>query len=374
MQRIIILYIIFLLIFTSFSYLFVDFNLIYLKDFYTGFYTEHRNWTSFFYILLLFFQFVFYLIFLKNIKKVSINLKFIIFVTSLILFFSYPAMLSYDIFNYVLTSKVLFGYHENPYILTPIELTGEPWIEFTRATNKVALYGPAWTFISGIPFVLGFGNFLLTLFGFKLISLLSYIGASFLIFKITKNTFSTVLFALNPLVVTESLISGHNDIFMMLFALLSFSLLSSGKKLRSILSLIISILVKYATIFLVPVYLYSFWQKIKNRSENLNLTYLVATISMLIIFSLSAFREEIYPWYGIWFLAFASTIPHKRSLLYLSMGLSVGLMLSYLPFMVSGTYFGSTPYIKYALIIIPTLFALFLGLKRRVWLKNFFWQ
>lgn len=374
MNRLVAFYIGFIIFLTAFSYLFVDQNLVYLKDFYTGFYTDNRETTSLLYLTFIILYFVFYALFLRKIRKSSFNIKFVILATTLVLFFAYPAMLSYDIFNYVTTSKVLYGYHENPYLFTPQEFAGDPLLEFTRATNKIALYGPAWLLISVLPFALGFGNFLLTLFGFKLIAAASYLLTSLLILKITKNKFSTAIFALNPLVIIESLVSSHNDTFMMLLALSSFYFLFSAEKVKSIFYLIASVLVKYATLFLVPIFIFQFWKILKNRSHELNLTYFVASVSMLIIFFLSFFREEIYPWYGIWFLTFVSTIPNKRILLYLSLGLSLGLMLSYLPFMSSGTYFGSTPYIKNALIAIPTIIVLILGLKRRLWVRKYFWQ
>ena len=281
-------------------------------------------------------------------------------------------MLSYDIFNYVTTSKVLFGYHENPYILTPLQFVGDPFLEFTRATNKIALYGPFWILVSGVPYILGFGNFLLTLLGFKAVAAFFYLATSFLILKVTKNKLSVAVFALNPLVAIESLVSAHNDVFMMFFALLSFHLLSKNEKIKGSIFLLLSIFTKYATIFLIPVFVYELLETVKNKVINLGTIYFVASISMMLIFFLSPIREEIYPWYGIWFLTFVSAIPNRRFLLYLSFGFSIGLLLSYLPYMFFGTYEGSTPYIKNILIFLPVFVSLVVGLKRRVWLKKFF--
>ncbi len=374
MPRSILIYAIFLVFITVFSYFFVDQNLTYLKHFYTGFSTTHRLLASSIFFLIIVIHFIFYIVFLRRIKRGTINLKLIVFLTAFILLFSYPAMLSYDIFNYVITSKVLFGYHENPYIFVPMQFASDPFLEFTRATNKIALYGPFWILVSGLPYFFGFGNFLLTLFGFKLIASISYLAMSFLILKITKNPLSAAIFALNPLVIMESLVSGHNDIFMMFFALLSLYLLSKGEKIKASIYLFFSILVKYATVFLVPVFVYEFWKIVKSKSIHLGTTYFLASISMFAIFLLSPIREEVYPWYGIWFLTFVSTIPHRRVLLYLSIGLSIGLLLSYLPYMALGSYFGPTPYIKILFIFIPAVVALIFGLRRRVWLKKFFWQ
>ena len=161
-----ILYSLFLFVFLGFSYLFVDPNLAYLDKIYTGFAFQNRGVVSIIYLSLISVFFILYFYFLKKIKLGS--LKKIIFVSVILLLFAYPAVLSYDIFNYVFTSKVLFYYHENPYIIMPIEFINDPLLLFTHAANKVALYGPFWIILTGIPFKLGFGNFILTLFGFTL--------------------------------------------------------------------------------------------------------------------------------------------------------------------------------------------------------------
>lgn len=374
MPKLIFFYIIFLVFIVLFSYSFVDQNLGYLKPLYTGFYTSHRFITTLIFLFIVIIYFVFYAIFLRRIKKGMLNSKQIIFLTAFILFFAYPAILSYDIFNYVMTSKVLFGYHENPYIFTPLQFTGDSFLEFTRATNKVALYGLFWILVSAVPYILGVGNFLLTLFGFKAIAAFFYLATSFLILKVTKNKLSVAVFALNPLVIIESLVSAHNDVFMMFFALLSLYLLSKGQKIRAFIFLFLSAMVKYATIFLFPVFIYTLWKIIRGKVINLGTTYLLASISMFTIFFLSSIREEIYPWYGMWFLVFISTIPHRRVLLYVSIGFSIGLLLSYIPYMFSGNYFGLTPYIKNLLIFAPPVASLVFALRRRIWLKRFFWR
>src|SRR5581483_4454944 len=98
--------------------------------------------------------------------------KIIIGVSVSLLLLAYPTMLSFDIFNYIATAKVLFHYHENPYIIMPMEFIGDPLLHYTRAANKVALYAPFWIFITGSPYVLGFKNIFLILFNFKILNVL----------------------------------------------------------------------------------------------------------------------------------------------------------------------------------------------------------
>lgn len=348
-------YFVHLLLFSIFSYFFVDPNLIYLKDLFTGFAFDYRGISTFIYSLFILSFFVFYFLFLKLAGKKLLNQKDLIIlvaITIISLFFSYPALVSYDIFNYIATAKVSFYYLENPYLIMPIQFANDPLLLFTHAANKIALYGPFWIILTSIPFILGFGQFLIILFNLKLFVLIFYLLTLYLIYKFSKNTEVLILFALNPLVVFESLVGTHNDIVMMFFALLSLYLFKNKKMLLGLVFLLLSIFIKFATIFLIPVFIYLFIQKIKGREISWDKVFFFASISMFTIFLLSSFREEIYPWYGIWFLTFIPFI--KNSLLkgfYLS--LSLGLLLRYIPYMYLGTYFGPTPTLKIILMLIP---------------------
>lgn len=340
---------------TLFSYLFVDANFIYFTPSLKGFDGQYRTLVSGTYLLLISIFFGLYIFLIKNYNLIFPNLSKAkkIIPVFLIPVFAYPAMFSYDLFNYIATSKVLFYYHENPYLIMPIDFIDDPILVFTRAANKIALYGIFWTFISGIPYIFSFGNYLFSIFMFKLFAGLFYLGTVFLIWKLTKNKLSVVLFAASPLVIIETFISGHNDIVMMFFALLAVYLLRNKRILLAVLCLLLSILIKYATLFLAPLFLLTFLQYAKNKKIDWNKFYLWAFFSMFIIFTLSFLREEIYPWYAIWPLTFLVLVPQKNKLINIFLGLTFGLMLAYIPYMYFGTYFGSTPFVKILLVLFP---------------------
>lgn len=367
----VILYSIFLLLFTIFSYAFIDPNLSFLKNFYSGFAFSNRLVTTIFYAFSIVIFFIFYSIFIYLGAKKKINLKEIfvlIGITAAILFLSYPAMLSYDIFNYVATSKVLFFYHENPYIVMPIAFIADPLLAFTHAANKLALYGPFWILLTEIPYLLGFGNFIAILFSFKLLSILFYLATSFLIWKISRNMLSLILFSLNPLVVIETLVSGHNDIVMIFLVLLSFFLLAKKKIFLGTIFFVLSILIKYATILLIPIFVYVIWKLVKNKAINWTRIYFLSSLLMLTAFLFAPIREEIYPWYSIWFLSFTFLAPNKKILLYISFAFSFGLLFRYVPFMLSGTHAGLTPLIKFAVTFLPPLLVgFYFIIKKKIW-------
>lgn len=367
---IIFLYAIFLLLFSIFSYAFIDPNLPYLKSIYSDFAFSNRFLTTIFYISSVIIFFIFYGVFIYLGTKRKLNLKEIIIllgVTVVGLLFSYPAMLSYDIFNYIITSKVLFFYHENPYVVMPIELVADPLLAFTHAANKIALYAPFWLLLTGIPYLLGLGNFIVILFSFKLFSTLFYLGSVFLIWKISRNILSLILFSFNPLIVIETLVGSHNDIAMIFLALLSFFLLMQKKIFFGALFFVLSIFIKYSTILLIPAFLFIVWKIIKNKEIHFQKIFYYSSLLMYVAFLLSPIREEIYPWYAIWFISFAFLVPNKKILLYVSIAFSFSLLLRHAPYMLTGTYVGQTPLIKEIISFTPpALIFIYYVLKKKV--------
>jgi hypothetical protein len=186
--------------------------------------------------------------------------------------------------------------------------------------------------------------------------------------KLDKN--AVLFFALNPLVIVESLVSGHNDIVMIFFSLLAFWLFFNKKHIVSVLSLVVSISIKPASLFLVPVILGMTKDKIRGQKINQTKAFRYSAIFMFMIFILSPLREELYPWYAIWFIVFTSFLYKNRFLQNLVLFFSLGLMLRYIPYMATGDYFGSTPIIRNLLMIVPVLsFLLYSYFRKKIRFK-----
>lgn len=357
-------YTLFLLLLSVISYAFIDPNLIYYKILYTGFAFQNRSIVTIIYFALVLIFFGFYIVFMHLFHKKKWKekeLKLLLGITCCILLFSYPAMLSFDIFNYIATAKVLFFYHENPYIIMPIEFVGDPLLLFTHAANKLALYGPGWILLTGIPYVWGLGSFFFTILNFKLFVSIFYLIAVVTLWKLAKNIYVVALFACNPLVVIEILVSGHNDIVMMSLVLISLLFIQKKRYIVAVLLFFASIFIKYASVFLLPVFIVILWRAYRKQVINWDKMYFYSFLSMLLIFLLSPLREEMYPWYAIWFLPFVFLMVAKnpwarsvqRIIVYLSIALSFGLLLRYIPFMLLGTYFGMTPLLRIILAAVP---------------------
>jgi hypothetical protein len=296
-----------------------------------------------------------YVFVLRNAEKLFISWKAIIgmlFGISALLVLSYPA-LSYDLFNYITTAKVVFTYHENPYIVMPIEIPNEPYLAFTRASNKVALYGPVWLLFTSIPHTLGGGHIWQTIIMFKLMNAIAYIGFSYLIYRVTKRLTNVVFFALNPLVLIEVLLSGHNDIYMMLLALgglIVWKKRGIGNWLAGLSLFFSSWWIKGATVVVTPLFLF--------RSLSYDRIMVIAYWLLAAVFVFIApIREELYPWYAVWLIMVAACMDIKKQtfIFGFSIVLSFALELRHIPYMLTGSYGGSGPMLRSLFTIVPVI-------------------
>lgn len=302
---------------------------------------------------------------LRRVKNGQIIVKdvwFLILSTCVILIFAYPA-LSNDIFNYIATAKVTFFYKENPYIVMPIDIPNEPMLSFLHAANKVALYGPAWIALTALPHYLGMGNLLVTLFTFKLFITSWYLLLCYLIWTASdKKIWPLVFFALNPLVLLSTLVDGHNDVVMMGLALGAFLLLKQKRFVFGLFLFLTSILIKGATLFLIPVFVWCWYSVGQKKQVSWQHVWYWASVSMYVIFFLSPLREEIYAWYFIWPLTFLALVDKPTILQAVSYGFSLGLMLRIVPFFYTRSWSGITPLVKKIVTFVPPIMAgLFYG-------------
>lgn len=341
------------------SYGFIDPNLtlssnsliLSIIKFLMHFVYQQRIVTSGIYLGMLLFLFFLF----KKTLSLSQNIPFglfmkVLFPLVLILVVSYP-MLSYDLFNYMTTAKVAYTYKENPYVVMPIEIPNDTNLAFTRAANKPALYGPVWILLTWVPHTLGMGSLWQTIIAFKLINALWYFGFCYILWRGTNNMKNVIFFALNPLILIETLVSGHNDIVMMMLVCLSILLWRKKELYYRFLGLVfvsLSILIKGATIVLVPLFFF--------RNINRERLLFASSILLFLVFVVVApLREELYPWYAVWFLAMAAFLPYpKYSLLWqFLIALSVGLELRHIPYMAMGYYEGPGPLLRIVFTIIP---------------------
>lgn len=317
---------------------------------YVGYY--QRPMATIWYIFLIALFSVLYIAVL--IKKPTVHSVWkIIIILVVLLVFSYPAF-SYDMFNYMFTAKTVLVYHRNPYMVIPLQFTGvEPWLSFMHWTHLPSAYSPLWILLTLPAYILGFGKFLLILWNIKILVATAYVATAWFIGKILEKkdpemrALGVAIFALNPVVIFETLVSGHNDIVMMAFAMASLYY-------SSYFLMAIATAMKTMTIFLFPVMLFGY-----KPVWNL--------IAMGIGLASVLFQRDILPWYWVWIMPFVALLPRVRWLTILATAVAFGLLLRNAPFFYFGNWDAPVSMIEFWVTLIPpAITAIFLLAKKRV--------
>ena len=298
-------------------------------------------------------SFVLYLKTLDLVRKNLLTRKLlwkIVIGISIILFISYNAF-SYDLFNYIFDAKIMTFYHQNPYEHKALDYPGDPMLSFMHWTHRTYPYGPAWLLITLPLSFMGLGYFLVTFYLFKALMVASYIGCAYFIEKIAKKVginplIAVSAFALNPLVIVESLVSGHNDIVMMFFALAATYYFFEKKVILAVFALGLSIGLKFATFFMLPALIMDLFVKVSKET-----VIKALTLSMVIALVAAIGRTNFQPWYLLFVIPFASLIANRLYIFIPLVVVSLFALLQYLPFIYLGNWDPPVPLIlNYAML------------------------
>lgn len=268
-------------------------------------------------------------------------------ISACVLFFSYNAF-SYDLFNYIFDAKIITTYGENPYLKKALDYPEDPMLGFMRWTHRVYPYGPMWLMLSVPLSYMAMGSLLLNMLLFKGIAAVSYLALVWGITQIAKHirlenvAFHIGLVAFNPLVLIESLVSAHNDIVMMALLVLGLLLYIKARFFSSIFVYGLSVGIKFATGFLVPVFAYLYIKR-----GNVTNWQTVITSSFLCMFAaviVASSRTQFQPWYLLYIIPFAA-LSTRLSIVIPTGIVSIGSLFLYLPYIYVGNYDAPVPFV-----------------------------
>jgi len=319
------------------------------------------------FLVIMFFLTLFYLFFLYQGGKGNLKKKFVwrlVFLTAFILLFSYNAF-SHDLFNYIFDAKIVTFYHDNPYQHKALDYHEDPMLGFMHWTHRTYPYGPLWLGLTVPLSFFGFQKLLLTIYLFKGLVVASYLVICWVIYQILARTkgkkealLGLVFFAFNPLVIIEGLVSAHNDLVMMAFLMLGLFFLVREKRLPAFLFLGLSIVIKFATGLLLPIFLIVVYLQIRKKKINWDWVWLLSVFLMLGGIIAAALRLEFQPWYVFYCLPLLALLVKKQVLQGLSLVFSIGLLFYYVPFLYLGNWDPPIPTFKIALLITLGAFSL----------------
>lgn len=303
------------------------------------------------------------------VRKISRQEIWILIITvTVLLVFSYPAF-SYDMFNYMFTAKTVLLYHKNPYDVIPLQFAGvDAWVNFMRWTHLPSAYTPLWILLTLPAYFFGFGYFLIIMWNIKLLVAGFYLLTVWLIERImtglnpgnqglTLAKKSMIIFALNPLILIECLVSSHNDVVMMALVMMAIILYLNKKVTSSFFVWALSVAAKLMTLFLLPAYIFR-WNRI-------------AALAFIVFgFILVLFQREVLPWYWVWAMPFVALLPQFEELTFLGGSVSLGLLLRYAPYLYKGDYNPPVPLLNNLGTIIPIILAIVGIFIHRYLIKN----
>lgn len=163
-------------------------------------------------------------------------------------------LLSRDTAAYALNADMLYHGHFNPYT-EPISLGRQSsqlgslwWLDYPSP------YGPVFLLLLGLPFLLSFGNLLLFIFSYKLLVLLAFGLIAYLFSRYRRlhhlPDYLDWLFLLNPALIINWLLEGHQEIFIVISLLW---LLNYRHKFSSQLLILLSAgLIKITAVIIWP--------------------------------------------------------------------------------------------------------------------------
>jgi hypothetical protein len=314
----------------------------------------NRPVLAFVYVAFIVFFFVLYGMIMRRVRAGTLTFSSVIVVTiatACILSLSYNS-LSHDLFNYIFNARMIVEYGANPHITNALSFPNDDWTRFMHNTHTTAPYGYGWTALSVGVYLLGAGKFFITWMMFKGLGLLSYLLLIWMFvrfFKIEKSgRFWLAALVLNPLVLIEVLSNSHNDLWMLLPAVVSIGLLVRSRLTKKLLVisgalLLLSVSVKFATVLLLPVWLMLTLKGTQIFSSlpglvQKNIGYWPELSSILLFLPLLTERSQYFhPWYLLWSLVWLPLMRWRVWKVFL-LALSASSLLRYLPWLLDGGF------------------------------------
>ncbi len=312
-----------------------------------------RPLSTYLYIGIFIYLFILYFWSIKLVSKKELSQKTVwlgIFEVSLLLVFSYNAF-SYDLFNYIFDAKIVTFYHQNPYIHSALDFPKDPMLSFMHWTQRTYPYGPLWLVLTVPLSFVGNHIFIVTFYLFKLLIAFFFLLTVWSIGKIGKvMKFSNILlpiaaFAFNPFVLSESLVSSHNDIVMMGIAMYATYFLFKKENFKGSLLYVISMGVKFATaVTLIAFFILLGFKKTK---------YFIGISIVLMIGAVLAatFRTNFQPWYLLYVFPFAVLMIEKRFVRFPFYVFSIAAVVYYIPFLYGGNWDPPIPFLLNGMMI-----------------------
>jgi hypothetical protein len=134
-----------------------------------------------------------------------------------------PLLFSRDVYSYAYYGRIAAVYHANPYVATPADYPQDVLAPFVgpKWVDTPAVYGPLWTHASALVarVVDDVAHFVVV---FRVIAIAASLGTIAVVARLVRRerpnreAFAVAILGLNPVVLFQSVASGHNDLLVAL--------------------------------------------------------------------------------------------------------------------------------------------------------------
>jgi hypothetical protein len=173
-----------------------------------------------------------------------------------------PIMFSGDVYLYTAFGRLFAFYHADPAVDIAVLPADDLYLRLWKDEREPSPYGPLWTLISaGIAWI-GGERVGLSVLLFRGVACLGVLGATVVLWRGLRRVAphqaaqGMLFFLWNPLVVLEAGLSGHNDAVMIALFLAGIGMYLRHRISVAMAFFVLSLLVKYATGPLVPIYVF----------------------------------------------------------------------------------------------------------------------
>ena len=187
-----------------------------------------------------------------------------------------------DVYRYVIRGLISSRYGKSPFEYAPAEfgdalyplLAGE-WRDATSP------YGPIWELFASTLTSIGQDNFLVNIILFKLVGLLSLLGAGIILWMLfslhrangdkdnDRRMAFTILWVWNPALLLSFVGNAHNDAVMILILLAGWFVMSAGHRGPGFLILLTAALVKPIALLVLPIVFMSTWRDLEHGHDKI---------------------------------------------------------------------------------------------------------
>jgi alpha-1,6-mannosyltransferase len=162
-----------------------------------------------------------------------------------------PLLFSRDVYSYSYYGRIAGVYHANPYVATPSDYPGDTLAAYVgpRWVQTPAVYGPLFTLISSM-LVRVFRSVTSLIVAFRVIAIVASLATMAIVSRLVRKVrpdreaFAVAILGLNPVVLFQSVASGHVDLLVALSIAAALALVFAGRELPATAVLALGTLMK----------------------------------------------------------------------------------------------------------------------------------